>query len=54
MVNFYSPTSLFQGKEPTVLVEKEAGWAAEPVWVFGRREKCLFPARIRTPDLSSQ
>jgi hypothetical protein len=34
--------------EPPVSIEKEAGWAPQPVWTLSR-EKSLAPAWNRTP-----
>jgi hypothetical protein len=34
---------LTSGKEATVLIKQEAGWAPEPVWRLLRREKSLAP-----------
>jgi hypothetical protein len=35
---FYATATLPRGKTPTVPIEKEAGWAPEPVWTTWRRE----------------
>jgi hypothetical protein len=34
-------------KRPAVSIEKEAGWAQEPVWKQRKREKYPFPAFAR-------
>jgi len=50
-----SRTFRFTPQERTPLrIGQEAGWALEPVWAFWRREKSLFLAGIRTPDLPTR
>lgn len=39
--------SLYPRERTPVALEKEAGWASEPVWTSGRRKK------FRTPDSSA-
>jgi hypothetical protein len=34
-------------------IKYEAAWVPEPVWTFWRREKCLAPTGIRTPEPSN-
>jgi hypothetical protein len=36
------------GKEPSVPIKLEAGWATKPVWMIGEM-KVLDPTRTRTP-----
>jgi hypothetical protein len=40
--------ALLPGKQPSVPVQKEAGWALDPGWTLRRKEKSLGPAGIRT------
>jgi hypothetical protein len=40
--------ALPQGKEPSVTVGWEAGWAPEPVWTLWSTEESLTPAGNRT------
>ena len=47
----HDPTSITLGKEHTVHIEHEAGWAPEPVWVVLRREKSLCISVIQTSQL---
>jgi hypothetical protein len=39
----YAPASLPPVKEPLVPMEKEAGWAQEPVWTRWRNNSQLLP-----------
>jgi hypothetical protein len=47
------PAALPPGKELSVPIVQEAGWAPEPVWTFWSTEKCLSPDGNRTPAVES-
>jgi hypothetical protein len=47
----YAPADLTPGKEPTVPIEYEAGWAPEPLWTLWSREKSLATAENRTQSV---
>jgi hypothetical protein len=49
----HSLATLLLRKEPLVPIGYEARWALEPVWVLWSREKCLAPARNRTPAVQA-
>jgi len=46
----HAPAGLPPGREPLVLIVKEAGWAPEPVWTWWWGEKFLVPTRAQSPD----
>jgi hypothetical protein len=48
-----SPGRFNLREEPRDHLEWEAGWAPQPIWMFGRRQKYLGCAEIRTLDLSA-
>jgi hypothetical protein len=45
--------SLPPGKEPSVPIVQEAGWAQDPVWTQGLEEKSSAPVEDRTPVVQS-
>jgi hypothetical protein len=55
-----NPAALPPGKEPTLSIGQEAGWASESVWMLWRREKSYpwweeNPGRaVRSPSLYRQ
>jgi len=44
------PVDLRAGKRTLVSTEQEAGWPADSIWTFGRRERSAASAEIRTPN----
>jgi hypothetical protein len=48
-----APWALYpHGKNPSVPIDQEAGWASELVWTFWRREKSLATAENQTLDVT--
>jgi hypothetical protein len=42
---------LFPGKEYSVPIAQEAGWAPDSDWIFWKREKSLAPARNQVTEM---
>lgn len=49
----YALATLPMGKEPLVLIEYEAGWASQLVWIFWRSERNPFLCRELNPSIFS-
>jgi len=45
MSQLHKPAPLPYGIKP---IKQEPGWAPEPLWMLGRTEKPLVPARIKS------
>jgi hypothetical protein len=47
----FTPRPFYPPERTPVPTKKEAGWAPEPVWNFGREGKYIAPTAIRKPCL---
>jgi hypothetical protein len=45
------PSLIYSWERTLIPTEKEAGWAPEPVWMFGKREKNLSPYWDSNPQI---